>query len=69
MANGVSGVLGLLVPKLAVVERQQERECAITLLLLMVELTVLVTQNKLKIVIPELVQQVIQYNTKVRLNI
>ena len=69
MANGVSGVPGLLVPKLAVVERQQERECAITLLLLMVELTVLVTQNRPKIVIPELVQQVIQYNTKVRLNI
>ena len=69
MANGVSGVPGLLVPKLAVVEKQQERECAIALLLQMVELTVLETLNRAKIVIPELVQQVIQYNTKVRLTI
>ena len=66
MANGVSGVPGLLVPKRAVVERQQEPECAIILLLLEVELTALGIPNRPKTVILELVQRVIQNNTKLR---
>ena len=61
----MSGVAGLLVLKHAVVELKQERECAIIQLLLMVELTVLVTLKRPLIAIPKLVQRVIHYNTKV----
>ena len=69
MVNGVSGVLGLLVLKLAAEEDQPERECATILLLLMADLTVLVTLKRAKIAIPKLVPQVIKNDTSVRLNI
>ena len=69
MVNGVSGVLGLLVLKLAAEEDQPERECATILLLLMADLTVLVTLKRAKIAIPKLVPQVIKKDTSVRLNI
>ena len=70
MVNGVSGANGLIVLKHAAVDRQQERENAIILLLLMVELTVLVTPNRPKIAIPKLVQQqVIQYDANVQFTI
>ena len=69
MVNGVSGVPGRLVLKPAVEENQQERECATILLLLMADLTVLVTLKRTKIAIPKLVPQVIQNYTSVGLNI
>ena len=66
MVNGVSGANGLLVLKHAAVDRQQERENAIILLLPMVELIVLVIPKRPKITIPKLVQQqVIQYDAKI----
>ena len=69
MVNGVSGVLGLLVLKPATEENQQERECATILLLLMADLTVLVTLKRAKLAIPKLVPQVIQNYPSVGLNI
>ena len=59
MVNGVNGLPGRLVLKPAVVEKQQERECAIILLLLEVDQIVLVAQNRPKNAIPELVLQAI----------
>ena len=59
MVNGVSGVPGRHVLKPVVVEPKLELDCAIILLLLMVDLTVLVTPKKPKLAIPTLVTQVI----------
>ena len=59
MVNGVSGVPGQHALQPVVVDSKQEQDCAIILLLLMVDLTVQVTPNKPKLAIPTLVTQVI----------
>ena len=64
MVNGVNGMPGRLVLKPVVVEKQQERECAIILLLLVVDQTVMVALNRQRNAIPKLALQAIQYNIK-----